>query len=140
MQAAANVIRQRQRLRIAENLNCFLRRVHQQVAVFAVLQVNFDGLLQTRVQFAVKITGKLAHHASTVHWAIPFRKYRFNFSRSFRRARSSRDFTAGTDNPRASAVSSVESSSMSRNWKTVLKGGSSSPITWESIPASSSWA
>ena len=36
----------------------------------------------------------------------------------------------GRKDPSASAVSSVDNSSMSRNWKTIRKDGSSSPITF----------
>src|SRR5690348_2865245 len=96
-----------------------------------------DGLLQVQVQISIQIIGKLSDYISAVHRESPFRKYRFNFSRNFNRARRRRDFTAGTERPRASAVSSVESSSMSRSWKTTRNDGSSSPITWVRMPASS---
>src|SRR6516225_4646801 len=81
------------------------------------------------VQGAVQVVGQLLQEFRAFHfWPSPlsrFLKYRLSRSRSCKRARNSRDLTAGTLSPRASAVSSVDKPSTSLRTKTVRKLGGS---------------
>jgi hypothetical protein len=57
MQAAANIVGQGQRFRLAENLNRLFRRVHQQMAILAFVDVMFDGFLQIHIEISIEIVG-----------------------------------------------------------------------------------
>src|SRR5579883_951673 len=124
-----HVLRQRYRLRIAEDLHRHPRLIHHQLALAAIPQVLLQFPPRLRRKFSIEIFRELAYHVLAIHGCLPCRKYRSSFSRSFNRARSNRDFTAGIEIPRSFAVSSVESSSMSRSTKTVRKSGGNSPIS-----------
>src|SRR5215470_2981930 len=129
MQTIVQTCRQRNRLRIAEDFNALLGLVQDHCAVFTMRQMPLEFLLDRGLEFPVNVIRQLPNDAFAVHWGAPCRKWRFNFSRSFSRARSKRDFTFGTEIPRASAVSCVESSSMSRKTRTIRNSGSSLSMT-----------
>src|SRR6202041_3510360 len=139
-QARSGFFRERRRLGITKNLDCVLGGIHDDSAVFTTFEMFLDGGFQRLVQSVFKVVGKLLDDVLAIHEFSLRLKYLFNFWRNFSRARSNRDFTAGIESPSASAVSSVDSSSMSRSWKTIRKGGSSSPITFVNISDSSVWA
>src|SRR5215469_2359693 len=115
MQPLPRVLRQGRRLRIAEDLQCLPSGVHHQPAILAASQVFLDRRLQAVVQRVVEIVRKFLNDVPAPHDFLLLRKTRLSFVRSFSRALSSLDFTAGTESPSASAVSSVDSPSMSRN-------------------------
>src|SRR5262249_9012654 len=133
MQARVQIRRQRNRLRIAEYLDAFLGLIEDHRAVFAVLQMALELLLDCGLQLAVNVVRQLAYDAFAVQFRPPRRKCRLSLSRSCRRARKRRDFTALTDIPSASAVSCVESSSTSRKAKTMRYSGSSFSTAWPRI-------
>jgi len=68
MEASANVLGQGYRLRVAEDLDGLLGRVHYEATVFAVRQVTLEFSPGARVQIAVQIVGKLADDSSTVQF------------------------------------------------------------------------
>src|ERR1700690_3800663 len=128
MQTAARIFRQRHSLRIAINIDSLLASIHHNPASLAFGQMLFELHAQLGAKRPIQVPGQLFNHIGTLHAGSLRRKYRFTFWRNFKRARSSRDFTAGTERCSTSAVSSVDISSMSRSWKTILKLGSSSEI------------
>jgi len=79
MQTRAHVAGQRHRLRIAEKLNCFLRLVDNDRAIFAVPEMPLEFLLHGQIEIAVDIIGQLADNAFAVQFDSPLRKYWFNF-------------------------------------------------------------
>src|SRR5207344_1213088 len=101
----------------------FLGGLHHHVAFMAPMQVLIQLDAQAFADPAVKVIGQLFQKLSAFHcWPSPPRldlKYFARRSRSCKRARNRRDFTAGTLNPSISAVSSVESPSTSRSTNTV---------------------
>src|SRR5580658_547933 len=116
-EAATEVFGQFVQLRVAIDLNRFLRSVTDYIAVVAPGEVILQLDLGILVDDAVQIIGQLVQKFRAFHW-LPsplsrFWKYRPNRSRSCRRARNSLDFTAGTLNSSAAAVSSVDSPSTS---------------------------
>src|SRR5262249_57471522 len=82
-------------------------------------EMTLEFLLDRGLEFPVNVIRQLANDTFAVHWGAPCRKWRFNFSRSFSRARSKRDFTFVTDSPNASAVSFVQSPFISPNTNTI---------------------
>ena len=111
---------------IAVDFNGLARSVDDNFAMTALAQMRTHLLNQFRFDLPIEVVGHLAEKVCASHYAvISFfcRKYRLNRSRNCRRARSNLDFTAGTLNPSASAVSSVDKFSMSRRVKTVLNPG-----------------
>ncbi len=122
--ARAQIIRQFDDFVVAVDLDGALGGVTDDVTIVAPLQMLFELCLGTGVNHPVEIIGQLFEKVRALHcWPSPLRrlKYLVNRSRSCNRARSKRDFTAGTLNPSASAVSSVESPSTSRRMNTVRK-------------------
>src|SRR5882757_5956292 len=103
--------------------------LHQDCALSARLQVQLDFLDDGHFQVAIDVIGNAPNYAVAVHCFTPFRKWRSSFCRNLRRARSSRDFTAASEIPTASAASSVDSPSTSRSTKTIRKSGVSSSMT-----------
>src|ERR1700688_3001871 len=126
-EAGAEVFWQFIELRVAIDLNRLLGCVTNHVAVVApgkmILQLDFGWF----VEYAVQIIGQLVQKLRAFHCSpspLPrFWKNRPRRSRNCRRARNSRDFTAGTLNSSAAAVSSVESPSTSLSTNTVRKPG-----------------
>src|SRR6201995_5362217 len=112
-----------------KNPNRNFRLSHDRRATFAFPKVLFQLDANRRFQFAVDVVRDLVNGVGAVQLGFLSRKNRSSFWRNFNRARSSRDFTAGTEIPIACAVSSVESSSISRSTNTVRKSGSSESIT-----------
>src|SRR5205085_332171 len=106
------------------------RCVHHQPASFAAVHVLLKLDHLRCAQFTVQVTRKLVNYAATVHALALRSKIGLSLSRNFSRARSNRDFTAGTEIPSISAVSSVESPSTSLRMNTVRKIGSNSPIAF----------
>src|SRR5713101_7579317 len=111
VQAVADIGGQRHRLRVTEDLDGLLGRVHHQAAVVAVLQMALQVRPGARVELPIEVTGKFEDDFFAVQFSSSFRKYLFIFWRSFRRARICFDFTAGTERLSSCAVSSVEISS-----------------------------
>ena len=99
MQPGANIGRQFQRFRVANNLNCPFGLVNNHRAVFTMLKMMLKIHLQDPVEVAVKVIGQLADNTFAVQFASPLRKYRFNFWRNLSLARSSLDLTAGMEIP-----------------------------------------
>src|SRR5579862_3864422 len=104
-----------------------------------ILQLNFGGFVEDTVQ----IIRQLGQEIRAFHWS-PSPLSRFwknlpNRSRSCKRARNNRDFTAGTLNSSAAAVSSVDSPSTSLNTNTVLKPGGRPWIVLLKISRNSAW-
>src|SRR5208282_5427822 len=126
-QPGTEVFRQFVKLGVAIDLDGLLRGVTNHIAVVApgkmILQLDFCRF----VEDAVQIIGQLVQELRAFHCSPSplsrFWKNRPRRSRSCRRARNSRDFTAGTLNSRAAAVSSVESPSTSLSTNTVRKPG-----------------
>src|SRR5208337_2716510 len=87
-------------------------------------QMVFKFLLHDGIEIAVDVVRQFADDAFAIQFSAPSRKWRFSFSLNLRRARNSLDLTADTEIPSASAVSCVESSSKSRNRKTMRNSGS----------------
>src|SRR5712692_5846544 len=117
VQPRPDVHRQSNGLGVAENLDRLSRCVHNQTAVMAVPEVPLEFFPCGRVQISVEIVGKLADYVATVQFGAPLRVL-LNLSRNFKRPRNSRDFTAASESPSKSAVSSVERSSISRSTNT----------------------
>src|SRR5215813_2258052 len=133
----AHIRRKIDRFVVAENLHRQLSLSHDDRATFAFAEMLFQFDADRGFQLAVDVTRDFANAAGAVQLGFLSRKKRSSFWRSFNRARSSRDFTAGTEIPIACAVSSVESSSMSRSTNTVRKSGSSESITLSRISCNS---
>src|SRR5256885_5889641 len=100
---------------IAIDFDCHFGGAQNHFAVVAPIEVIFEFGLGAGIDDAVEIIGQLFQEISAFH-CLPspewfFRKNLFNRSRNCRRARSKRDFTAGTLSSSASAVSSVGSPS-----------------------------
>src|SRR6202162_285198 len=121
-------------LRVAIDFDGFLRGVAHHVAVVAPGKMILQLDLGRFVEHPVQIVGQLVQKLRAFHWLpspllpspFPFPRFWKNLprrSRSCRRARNSRDFTAGTLNSSAAAVSSVESPSTSLSTNTVRKPG-----------------
>lgn len=111
---------------IAVDLDCLLSGIHDHLAIMAPLKMLFQFYPDVNIRGTVQIVGQLFQKIIAFHgWPFPSfdLKYFDRRSRSCKRARKSRDFTAGTLSPSISAVSSVESPSTSRRTKTVLKPG-----------------
>src|SRR5207237_4946496 len=110
-------------------LNGFFCGVHHHVAFMAPMKMLFQFFADAHADGAVQVIGQLFQEIFALHcWPSPpllDLKYLARRSRSCRRARNNRDFTAGMLKLSISAVSSVESPSTSRNTKTVLKPGGS---------------
>src|SRR3954466_3367856 len=135
-QAGSKIVRQFVEFRISVDLNCHLRCVADDVAVAAPGKVLFELCASGGINDAVEVIGQLFQKLRAGHFVIspsrldwPFpslpcclcRKNLVNRFRNCKRAPSRRDFTAGLLKFSASAVSSVESPSTSRNTKTVRK-------------------
>src|SRR5205823_8347659 len=102
------------------------------VAIVAPSQMFFQFSLGWDVNHAIKVIGQFVEKFRAFHW-LPspllgfcapfdfslFLKNLFNRSRNCKRARNNLDFTAGILSSSASAVSSVERPSTSRNTNTV---------------------
>src|SRR6202451_3209713 len=95
-----------------ENPNRNLRLPHDRRAPYGVSKMIFQLDANRRFELAVDVIRDLVNGVGAVQLRFLSRKNRSSFVRNFSRARSSRDFTAGTEIPIACAVSSVESSSM----------------------------
>ncbi len=108
-----------------KNPNRNLCLPHDRRAAFAFSKMLFQLDANRSLKLAVDIIRDLVNGVGAVQLGFLSRKKRSSFVRNFNRARSNRDFTAGTEMPIACAVSSVESSSISRNTNTVRKSGSS---------------
>ena len=115
MEPLPRVLGERSRLGIAINLDGLLRSIDDEPAILALSQVLLNGCFQRRVELAIEVIRQLNNDSLAVQLRSAFRKKRSSLPRSFSRALSKRDFTAGTDRPKASAVSSVDNSSMSRS-------------------------
>ena len=96
------------RLVVAENLDGQLRLPDDDGAAFALLKMLFQLDANRSFELAVDVTRDLVNGGGAVQLGFLSRKKRSSFWRSFNRARSSRDFTAGTEIPIACAVSSVD--------------------------------
>src|ERR1700730_2411833 len=123
VQARTGVRREVRQFHGGENLNGKFGLPHKDCAVPAHLQMHLEFFPDGDSEFAVDITGNAADDAVAVQCAPPCRKTRSNFCRSFNRARNSRDFTAASEIPSASAVSSVERPSTSRSTNATRKSG-----------------
>src|SRR5579862_3816231 len=123
-----DVVRQRDRLGFAEDVDRLSRGVDHQPAVLAARQMHFDVGQRRSIEIAVEVLTKLANDAPAVHAVALRSRTRPSFWRNFRRARNSLDFTAASEIPSILAVSSVESCSVSRNKNTVRYAGSRSLI------------
>src|SRR5262249_18313921 len=128
VEAASHVVGEGNGFGLAVDLDGLAGGIHDQAAVFAALQVNFEIGENCYVEVTLEIAGQLADDAFAVHVVALRRKNGLRISLNFNRARRRRDFTAGTEMPRSSAVSSVEICSTSRRRKTVRKMGSSLPM------------
>src|SRR5437588_9658469 len=137
VQSLSDVIGKGERLGIVIDFNRLPGRIDDEPAVLTALQVAFDIAKKLRCELAIQISRNFPNQSPAVHACCLCPKYRVSLSRSLNRARSSLDFTAGTETPSASAVSSVESCSTSRSTKTVRKIGSSSAIALLRIEFSS---
>src|ERR1700680_4689655 len=133
VQPCRKVLRKRDGLGLTINVYRFARGIDDNPAILAACEMYFHLAYALGVKLSVQIAGKFDDESATVHALALCRKIGCSFSRSFRRERSNRDFTAGTETPSISAVSSVESPSTSRSRKTVRKMGSSSPMAAVSI-------
>src|SRR5580700_6228191 len=144
-QPRAQVVGQFVQLGVAIDLDRLLRGVAHHVAVVApgkmILQLDFCRFVEHPVQIVCQLVQKFR----AFHWLpspLPFSRFWKNLprrSRSCRRARNSRDFTAGTLNSRAAAVSSVESPSTSLSTNTVRKPGGRPWIVLLKISRNSAW-
>src|SRR5271163_2971598 len=142
-QPGTEVFGQFVKLRVAVDLDGLFRGVTDHIAVVApgkmILQLDFRRFVEN----AVQIIGQLVQKFRTFHWAPSppsrFWKYLPTRSRSCRRARNNRDFTAGTLNSSAAAVSSVESPSTSLSTNTVRKPGGRPWMVLLKISLSSDW-
>src|SRR5580658_4227653 len=139
----AEVFRQFVELVVAIDLDGLLRRITHYIAVVApgkmILQLDFCRFVEDTVQIVGQLVQKFrAFHCSPSPLSR-FWKNRPKRSRSCRRARNSRDFTAGTLNSRAAAVSSVESPSTSLSTNTVRKPGGRPWMVLLKISRSSAW-
>src|SRR5215468_7209030 len=127
MEPAAEGFRELVELVIPVDLDGLFGGIHDHVAVVAPVKMLLQLDSHAGVRGAVQIIGQLFQKIITFHgWPSPpllDLKYFARRSRSCKRARKSRDFTAGMLNPSISAVSSVESPSTSRSTNTVLKPG-----------------
>lgn len=119
VEALADVLRQRYRFRVAEDLDCLPRRIHYQTAIFTVFEVPLEISADSRVNLAVQVIRKFADYSPAVHFDSLRPKKLFSLWRNFRRARSKRVFVAGTEMPINCAASSVEIPSTSRRTKMV---------------------
>ena len=109
--AAAEIIGQFVEVGVAVDFNGALSGVANDVAVVAPLQVFLEFSLGVSVHGVVEVISKLFEKIRAFHGLVsPSRllKYLLRRSRNCRRARNNLDFTAGTLNSRAAAVSSVE--------------------------------
>src|SRR6202012_4172021 len=131
-----NIFRHIRRLMRGKNPNRNFRLPDNRRAAFAFPEMLFQFDANRSFELAVDVVRDLVNGVGAVQLGFLSRKNRSSFVRSFSRARSSRDFTAGTEIPIACAVSSVESSSISRSTNTVRKSGSSWSITWSRISCS----
>src|SRR5208283_2432789 len=142
-QAAAQIVREFVEVRIAVNLDGHLGGIAHHVAVVAPLEMVFQFRLGLSVHRPVEVVGQLFQKVRAGHFLpsppIRFLKYLLNRSRSCSRARSNRDLTAGILKSKASAVSSVERPSTSRNTNTVRKLGGNPWIVFPRISFSSPW-
>ena len=105
VESSSYVARERHGPRVAKNFDRFPCLIHDHRAVFAVRQVAFKFLRDGKFELSVDVIRDLADDAFAVQFSAPKRKYRFSFSLSFSLALSSRDFTAESEMPKASAVS-----------------------------------
>src|SRR5580698_6525786 len=126
-QARAEVVRQFVQLGVAIDLDRLLGGRATDIAVVAPGEMILQLDLCVLVEDAVQIVGQLVQKLRAFHCSpSPLSRFWKNLprrSRSCNRARSSRDFTAGTLNSSAAAVSSVESPSTSLSTNTVRKPG-----------------
>src|SRR5271170_8094259 len=142
-QPGTEVFGQFVKLRVAIDLDGLLGRITNYIAVVApgkmILQLDFCRLVEDTVQIVGQLVQKLrAFHCSP----SPLSRFWKNLprrSRSCRRARNNLDFTAGTLNSRAAAVSSVESPSTSLSTNTVRKPGGRPWIVLLKISRNSAW-
>src|SRR5271157_1523558 len=142
-QPCAEVFRQFVKLGVAIDLDGLFCGVTNHIAVVApgkmILQLDFRRFVENAVQVIGQLVQKFrAFHCSPSPLSR-FWKYRPNRSRNCRRARNNRDFTAGTLNSRAAAVSSVESPSTSLSTNTVRKPGGRPWIVLLKISRNSAW-
>ena len=114
VQPRANIVRQREELAVAIKLDGFARGVKHRVAMVALAEVSFECFFQFRVQLTIEIIRELIDRLPAVHQAHPRPKTLLNSSRSHRRARKSRAFTAPMVRSSNCAVSSAERPSTSR--------------------------
>src|SRR5271157_2450774 len=139
----AQVFGQFVELRVAIDLNGLLGRVTDHVAVVAPGKMILELDFRIAVENAIQIIGQLVQKFRAFHCSPSplsrFWKYRPNRSRNCRRARNNRDFTAGTLNSSAAAVSSVESPSTSLSTNTVRKPGGRPWIVLLKISRNSAW-
>src|SRR6266852_7950738 len=81
VQAVANIGGQRHRLRVTEDLDGLLGRVHHQATVVAVLQVALQIRPGARVELPIEVTRKFEDDFFAVQFSSSFRKYLFIFWR-----------------------------------------------------------
>jgi len=126
VEAAAKIVGKFVEFRVAVYFNRALSGVAYDVAVMTPLQMFLKLGLGPGVHGVVEVISQLFQKVRAFHGRVsPSRrlKYLLRRSRNCKRARSNLDFTAGTLNSSADAVSSVESPSTSRSTKTVRKLG-----------------
>src|SRR5204862_2637778 len=142
-ESAAKVFGKGIELGITIDFNRLAGGVTDDIAVVAPSQVIFEIRLSAVVESAVEVISQFLKEFGALHW-LPsplarFWKYRLSLSRNWRRARSSRDFTAGILNSKACAVSSVDSPSTSRSTNTVRNPGGSPWIVRVRMSRNSAW-
>src|SRR5271165_2268399 len=142
-QAGAQIVRKFVKLGVAVNLYGHLGGIADDIAVVAPLEMVFQFRLGLSVHRAVEVIGQLFQKIRAGHFLpsppVRFLKYLLKRSRSCSRARNKRDLTAGILKSKASAVSSVERPSTSRNTNTVRKLGGNPCIVLPRISFSSPW-
>ncbi len=99
----------------------------------ACLQVFLDCLFDILGEIPVQIIRDFLDQLFAAYQIHPHLKVLLSFSRRRMRVRKSRAFTAPTVRLRSSAVSSVESSSTSRNKNTLRNVGGSASATFRRI-------
>src|SRR5271165_1956029 len=142
-QTATQIVRKFVKLGVAVNLDGHLGRIADNIAVVAPLEMVLQFRLGLSVHRAVEVIGQLLQKIRACHFLpsppVRFLKYLLKRSRSCSRARSNRDLTAGILKSKASAVSSVERPSTSRNTNTVRKLGGNPCIVLPRISFNSPW-
>lgn len=67
VQAVARILRERRRLGIAVDIDCFFRGVHDKAALLAFEEMLFEGSAQRRIEFFVEITFEFCNHCLAIH-------------------------------------------------------------------------